>query len=208
MIDAITLENAHLLGPVLPSAHRLRYRIFVERQKYAVPTGRGMEWDQFDTPLAVYLLWRDEHGEARGISRLIPTTQPYMLKELWSHSVGNIELPRDPSVCEITRFGIDRTLGRRRQQVFGEMAAAWFEYGLAYGVETYVCMTPLRVLENAFLAAGCNVELLSEPLDLGGIPSVAARFSVTPENAERIRDHHGIPYSVLRVPAEPQGLAA
>jgi acyl homoserine lactone synthase len=50
MIDAISLETAHLLGDALPSAYRLRHRIFIERQKYDVPSHRGMEWDQFDTP--------------------------------------------------------------------------------------------------------------------------------------------------------------
>jgi hypothetical protein len=29
MIDAISLETAHLLGDALPSAHRLRHRIFI-----------------------------------------------------------------------------------------------------------------------------------------------------------------------------------
>ena len=50
MIDAISLETAHLLGDALPSAHRLRHRIFVERQKYDVPRRRGMEWDSSIRP--------------------------------------------------------------------------------------------------------------------------------------------------------------
>jgi acyl homoserine lactone synthase len=208
MIDAITLENAHLAGAALPSAHRLRYRIFVERQKYATPHGRGMEWDQFDTPLAVHLIWRDEQGEARGVARLLPTTHPYMIKELWSHVVPKFALPCAPDVWEITRFGVDRRLGPRRRQVFGELVGALFDYGLSHGIARYLCLTPLTVIENALLAAGCEVEILCPPTELGGIPSIVAQFPVTPENAERVRRHHGVAADLVRIPMEAQALAA
>jgi N-acyl-L-homoserine lactone synthetase len=87
MIDAITWENSHLYGNALVSQHRLRHRVFVEREGYQVPTYHGLEYDQYDTPAAVYLVWRDEKGEARGISRLIPTERPYMIRDIWSDFV-------------------------------------------------------------------------------------------------------------------------
>src|SRR5436190_10638472 len=52
----ITWENAHLHGEAWISHHRLRYRIFVERQGWAVPTYNGLEYDEFDTPAARYIL--------------------------------------------------------------------------------------------------------------------------------------------------------
>ncbi len=54
MIDVLTWENAHFYGSALASQHRLRYRLFVERQGWDVPCYQGMEYDQFDTPAAVY----------------------------------------------------------------------------------------------------------------------------------------------------------
>ena len=99
MIDAISLETAHLLGDALPSSHRLRYRIFIERQGYEVPSWRAMEWDQFDTPRAHYLMWRDEASQPRAIARMIPTSQPYMIRELWPDLVEDGKLPDRDDIC-------------------------------------------------------------------------------------------------------------
>ena len=95
MIDCVTWETAHLFGEAWISHHRLRHRLFVERQGWEGPTHNSLEYDQFDTPAAVYLLWRDEAGQARGVTRLIPTERPYMLKEIWPDMVDT--LPSSPS---------------------------------------------------------------------------------------------------------------
>jgi N-acyl-L-homoserine lactone synthetase len=155
MIDAISLETAHLLGDALPSAHRLRHRIFVERQKYDVPRRRGMEWDQFDTPAAIYLLWRDEMAHVRAIARLIPTSLPYMIQQLWPELVRKGDMPSSDDIWEVTRFGIDRDLGReRRARVFGEMFCAFVEFGLKTGIGAYIFVTPLAVIDSALMTRG------------------------------------------------------
>ena len=38
MITVLTLANAHLNGPALPSMYRLRRRMFVDRQGWDIPT--------------------------------------------------------------------------------------------------------------------------------------------------------------------------
>ncbi len=93
MVDVVTWENAHHFGSALVSHHKLRYQLFVKRQRWDVPCFHGMEYDQFDTPAAVYLLPRGERGEVRGTTRLIPTSRPYMIKEVWPELVGGQELP-------------------------------------------------------------------------------------------------------------------
>ena len=80
---ALNWETAHLYGEAWISHHRLRHRLFIDRQNWAVPSFGGLEFDQFDSPAAHYLLWLDAAGQARGAVRLVPTTQPYMLQTLW-----------------------------------------------------------------------------------------------------------------------------
>ena len=82
-VVCLNWETAHLHGEAWIAHHRLRHRLFVERRGWDLPTHRGMEYDEFDTPAAWYLLWLDGQGETRGAVRLLPTTRPYMLQTLW-----------------------------------------------------------------------------------------------------------------------------
>lgn len=203
MIEVFSLETAHLLGDALPAAHRLRHRIFVERQKYDVRCWHGLEWDQFDTPAAVYLLWRDAGGRAGAVARLIPTHQPYMIQELWPEMVAEGGLPGSDDVWEITRFGVDRKLDAAcRAQALGEMLCAFAEYGLAHGIRSYLFVTPPQVITVAFEHAGIAVERLGTERRLGRFPVVAARAPVTWQALRRLRRHHRVAGSVLRIAAE------
>jgi acyl homoserine lactone synthase len=209
MIDAISLETAHLLGDALPSAHRLRHRIFIERQKYDVRSHRGMEWDQFDTPAAIYLLWRDEAAHVRAIARLIPTSLPYMIQHLWPELVRNGDMPSSDDIWEITRFGIDRDLGReRRARVFGEMFCAFAEFGLKNGIGAYLFVTPAAVIDSALGDAGVIAERLGNSQRLGRLPVVAARSIVSHAALGKLRRHHGIAGPVLRMVGEVEAQAA
>ena len=209
MIDAISLESAHLLGDALAAAHRLRFRIFVERQKYQVPSRRGMEWDQFDTPGAVYLLWRDEARRVRAVARLIPTDLPYMIRELWPHLAGGHDLPVCEDVWEVSRVGIDRTLDPEvRARILGELFCGLAEFGLANGIREYLCVTLAQVVDHALLRAGVAAERMGEPVRLGRLPVVAVRLPVSHEGLRRLRRYHRIGGAVLRVAGEAVARAA
>jgi N-acyl-L-homoserine lactone synthetase len=209
MIDAISLETAHLLGDALPAAHRLRYRIFIERQKYQVPSYRGMEWDQFDTPAAIYLLWRDDALRVRAVARLIPTVLPYMIRELWPHLAPEYDLPARMDVWEVSRLGIDRVLNHEvRARILGEIFCGLAEYGLVNGIREYLCVTPAQIVDHAMLRAGVNVERLGEPTRLGRLPVVAVRLPVSLDGLRRLRRYHRIAGPVLRVAGEVVAQAA
>lgn len=109
MLEYFTFETAHLFGDSLPAMLRLRYDIFVQRQRYEVPSYQGMEFDEFDTPAARYLLWRAPDGRPGAVLRLIPTDQPYMIPRLWPELVAG-DLPRSPDVWEVSRLGVDHRL--------------------------------------------------------------------------------------------------
>lgn len=203
MIDAFSVETAHLLGDALPALHRLRHKIFVERHGYQVPTFRGMEWDAFDTPAAVYLLWRDDLRQVRAIARLIPTTFPYMIKELWPELIYGQELPSRPDVWEVTRLGVDRSLAPAlRGRVFGEMMCACGEFGRRTGIQEYYLVTHPRVIRS-IEANGCSVRLLGETRSIGRCVVQAAAVSVSDQAIATLRKTYSLPPKVLRLAGEP-----
>jgi len=200
MIEAITIETAHLLGDAMAMMHRLRYRLFVERQNYDVPTLRGMEWDQFDTPAAVYLLWRNERGVLGGVGRLVPTTAPYMIKTLWPDMVADGALPSGPETWELSRLGVDRSLPKAiRARAMGELMCGCGEFALSRSITTLLMVTAPQLLTGAIAAAGWQTEVLGNTRTLGRFRVVAARTHVTRESLCAARHFHGISRSVLRI---------
>jgi acyl homoserine lactone synthase len=209
MIDAITFETAHLLGDALPSMYRFRHRVFVERRNYDVPHYRGMEWDQFDTPAAVYLLWRDDESQVRGMFRLIPTSFPYMIKDVWPQLVNCGELPSHPDVWETSRFGVDRDLPPPvRKRIFGELMCASTEYGLANGVREYVTLTAPALFRSGISQSGCAVTYLGARQKLVGLPVVVGKWGVSQDTLTKMRRYHDIDGPVLRIAEERQAQAA
>ena len=191
-------ETAHLHGETWISHHRLRHRLFVERQGWDVPSVRGLEHDEFDTPAAEYLVWHDDAGEVRGVARLLPTSRPYMVKKLWPDLVDG-ELPATDDVWEATRFGCDQSLGSAtRRRAVAEMLCAMQEFGLANDIRRYLAVMPLRLLKCVVVKAGCEVAILGRPRMIGRFPTVAAYLTVSSAVLGELRRRSAIPGTVLR----------
>ncbi|MGF1611298.1 MAG: acyl-homoserine-lactone synthase [Kiloniellales bacterium] len=193
-------ERVHLHGAAWISHHRLRYRLFVERQCWEVPSYNGLEYDQFDTPAAKYLLWLDREGSARGITRLIPTTRPYMVKTLWPDLIDGVA-PESPSIWEATRFGCDRDLEPHlRRRVVAEMICACQEFGIARGLRGYLGVMPLSIFRQVIAAAGCPLEQLGPVRRLGRHSAAAAYIHVSSEILAIVRRQTGLNGPVLQPP--------
>lgn len=85
---------------------RYRYRIFVEQLGWDLPVVDGcLERDQFDRSDTVYVIARDEDGSICGCARLLPTTRPYLLKELFPFLLAEpMQPPEEAGVWELSRF--------------------------------------------------------------------------------------------------------
>jgi N-acyl-L-homoserine lactone synthetase len=89
---AVTWETVHQHGEAWISHHRLRYKMFVERQKWTIPTYRQMEYDEFDTPAATYILTVDDQYRALGAARLKRVLRaPYLRRDLELQGAGGGE---------------------------------------------------------------------------------------------------------------------
>ncbi|WP_051389535.1 acyl-homoserine-lactone synthase [Bradyrhizobium sp. Ec3.3] len=129
MIEAFSVATAHHFQDALASQARLRYEVFVRRRKLDHASWGGLEFDEFDTPAATYLVWRDQEGVVRGLARLLRTTRPYMLRSYWPHLVEDGDTPVSPKIFEVTRVCVDKSVKPViRQTIFPELLCAIQEF--------------------------------------------------------------------------------
>jgi acyl homoserine lactone synthase len=81
-----------------------RQRVFVEQLGWRLQVQDGSETDQFDRPDTVYVMVEDEAGNIAGCSRLLQTTRPYLLSEVFPQLLNGLAPPSDASVWELSRF--------------------------------------------------------------------------------------------------------
>jgi N-acyl-L-homoserine lactone synthetase len=159
-IVTLDWETAHRYGDLWIEQHRLRHRIFVERRGWSLQTHSGLEFDRFDTPAAKYLVWIDGQGEARGVTRLVPTTVPYMVQTVWPDWLPS-PLPQSPQIWEATRFGCDHQLSRlERRRAILELVGGCQRFGIANDISAYLAVMPIWIFERVLIPAGCHVRTL------------------------------------------------
>jgi N-acyl-L-homoserine lactone synthetase len=206
MIEALSLKTAHLFGDALASQARLRFRAFVERRGLPHSFYDDMEYDEFDTPAAVYLVWRDPMLVVRGLIRVLPTSMPYMLERYWPHLCKARDLPKGDAVCEMTRVCVDYSYDPKvRKVIMPLLLCALQEFCQHSGIRAVVGVTR-RNLVNHFVREG--VQWLGESAEIEGEQEAA--FWVPAEYVRPLAHcrRYGIPQHILSFDAIKQRIAA
>lgn len=207
-IDCFNVTTAHLYGDALASQFRLRHQVFIERVDYKVPTWKGMEFDQFDTPATQYFVWRDEDGVARGIARLAPTSLKYMLQEVWPDKITEIDPPHCDEVWEGTRFGVDHSLpAAQRNAIVKELVCAYIEYATLHGIDDIIGVMPVGIWRAVFARNGWKCTPIGPVWREDGIEVQAARLPVSMETLQAVR-HRTKASNVLNLLGEDLGREA
>lgn len=198
-VHVVSIENAHELGDVMPSMLRLRYKEFKERQAYDIPTFKDMEYDAYDTPATVYVVWRDGEGVVRGCSRMAPTDRAYMIRDLWPSMVTAIPLPEQSDIWESSRFCIDSAFpAKLRQRIKLEILQAKIEYALAIHVKGMIGVMPPLIWRAVFINSGWPVDHVGPVTALEtGEKIVAGWMHVNPNILLRLRARTSFPHSLL-----------
>jgi N-acyl-L-homoserine lactone synthetase len=200
MITCVNYENLQSCGGLLHAQFALRYREFIERQDYEVRTFRGMEYDQYDSPAASYLIY-DEGGNVLGASRLTPTTQGCMLADLWPGLVENKANLCSERIWEGTRYCIDKRVPPAlRRRIVNEMAIAYLEFGLLAGLQKIIGMMPTYIYYSVFEKPGIEMEYLGGIRMIGRHKIRAVAIPVSEKQLEEVRRKTGIYDQVLNIP--------
>lgn len=161
--------------------HRLRNEIFVERLGWRLSSHSGLEFDAYDTPVATYAVTVNDDGRACAVSRLLPTTHPYMIRDLWP-DWHKRPLPESGRVWEASRFGCSASLDPAdRKRAIGRLLAAIYRFGQQNDVETYLMVMPQFIFERIIKPLGYDVTYVGEPRVIDGLRTCLGRVRVEPE---------------------------
>ena len=107
MIFAIESVDQDKYPELIDQMLRMRAEVFSGRLGWDVCVENGREIDRFDAEDPLYLLSLDERsGQLRGAVRLLPTTGPNMLRDVFSVLMpgGGVE---SPLIWESSRFAVN-----------------------------------------------------------------------------------------------------
>ena len=210
MLYLIDRRNRTAFSEQVEEMFRIRHAVYVEGRGWrALERPDGREVDQFDTDAAAYLLSLDEQdGAVLGGVRLMPTTGPHLMRDVFPHIVTWGRVPNDNRIYEMTRLFLWRRPGsEKRLQAVGEILCATLEFSLARRLShiSVVCDTFFlpRLLDN-----GWTVHPLGLPTQYEEGSCIAVLLEVSPEQLERQRARKGIAGPVLTFSLYPPPHAA
>ncbi len=138
-VHVIDAANRDRYAAELDAHHQLRHDIYVVERKWQALNGiGGREYDQFDLPDAIYLLAICDSGEVAGGTRLLQSTGPTLLNDVFVELASSTAYERAVDILEWTRFFVAPRFRERGRPccVGGLVCAAMMEFCLRRGVRT------------------------------------------------------------------------
>ncbi|WP_170752557.1 acyl-homoserine-lactone synthase [Ruegeria lacuscaerulensis] len=203
MIIVIDGINQHKFKDVLDEMYQLRARVFGDRLGWDVNIRDGREVDKFDTLNPAHVVSLNDEGDVVGCMRLLQTTGPHMLADVFNSILDGEPPLRSAQVWEATRFCVDtKKLGRGRGEnsvsyVTSEVMIGSFEYAKMAGVlDSIAVIDPVmnRVLQRS---GNAPYDYLGSAKPMGKVVAMAALMDCSDERISGIRKYAGIAHDVF-----------
>lgn len=123
----LSFSNIHEHGPLFLNFMRERKKVFIDRLGWELPHSDGMEFDQYDTPNARYII-QHEGDKVLGGMRLIPTTSQvgvysYMMRDAQQGRLDSLPCnllngvaPVNEHIWECTRVFISEGIPNKQRR--------------------------------------------------------------------------------------------
>lgn len=212
MIIVVNGAERHRHSQLIEQMYRLRAEVFADRLGWDVVVESGQERDRFDEANPLYLCAVDPFGRLKGSLRLLPTTGPNMLRDVFHELLPDGEQVASPLIWESTRFCVTRSAAaeltsRRLNPTTGELLAGIVEVGQLAGLISVVSVYD-AMMKRVLATAGCPAEIIGTPKRMGKVTAYAGLFAIDDAMLERIRAASGITGSVLDPGSADAALAA
>jgi acyl homoserine lactone synthase len=202
MLEIVQAGQAGKTGFLL-DMHRLRKRVFHDRMGWDVHVSPGgLEVDDFDTPETVYLLCLNEYGRVIGNWRLLPTTGPYMIRDVWPEFLQSIDIREASDAWEASRFAVDSLMETSAESLAminaatQEMLCGLTELCVLAGIREIYTMYDRRIA-RLLKRLDCLPATVSRQLTISGAVSEVGRFITDGAMLSRLRAATGISRNLI-----------
>ncbi|QDQ25483.1 GNAT family N-acetyltransferase [Chitinimonas arctica] len=177
MLNTVTGTRRELKPELEQALAAYRHKVFVEALGWPLPARDGLERDAFDRADTIYVVAHADNGEVCGCSRLLPTTRPYLLSEVFPDLMGDIPLPRSPEVWELSRFAVSAPTGKNLSsaeswQNTRGLVAKTVALAASHGAERLIAFSAVGN-ERLLRRMGVNVHRVSCPQLIDDKPVLA-----------------------------------
>ena len=212
MILTIESHNRHHHPDLIDQMFQMRAEVFSGRLGWDVSVTNGREIDRFDAEDPAYLLSvNEETGALQGAVRLLPTTGPNMLRDVFYKLVPG-GAPESPLIWESSRFAInprifagsDRANANHRVNTITiELLCGIVEVCQKSGIDQIVSVFDAR-MARIFRSVDCPYDEIGTPKRIGKINTHAALFKMSDAMWTRLAKVGGFDAPVL---ASPEAIA-
>lgn len=203
MIHLITSANRSLFEDELLEFRRInRDDVAADAAWGTIARAGGIGDAWFDGDDAVYIVGI-EGGRVYGGARLIPTSKPHLLSDVFPHLASVRAVPRDPTIYEWTPMLADaaQRADRDSRPAIGAVMCAVLEYCLGEGIDALSGIIDAWSLPR-FHDMGWTVHPLGLPEQIGRDWVLAVTMPIEASTLEATRAFYGIDEAVLT----PRGL--
>jgi len=197
MIRIVTKDNADRHIRNLYQMHRIRKTVFKDRLDWDVTVSGELESDEYDALGPSYLLSIDRYGTLNGCVRLLPTTGPNMLRDIFPSLVTKAAVPRSERVWEASRFAVSRNTTAAEaglSQTTYDLLIGVLKFGLSNGISTIACVVDVR-MERILRRAGWQLERLGSAHRIGDTIAMAGQLAVSAQILRMLEARVGLAHA-------------
>ncbi len=211
MIISVQTFEREQYRDLLLEMFRTRKRVFFDTLQWDVSIEGDREVDAYDDINPVYLVWCDqEKSRHYGSIRLMPTTGPTLLHDVFGRTFPDAAALRAPGIWEGTRMCLDEEAlrsdypGMSTGRAFSLLLVALCEFSLSNNIHTLISNYE-PPFKRIYTRAGASVHELGRADGFGKSPVCCGAFEVSASVLSNMRARLGISAPVYGGDDSPAG---